>query len=127
MTQPEAQTLLRGINMFKELVTEDNMLNFKGVDGEVFGINLSSIKNSNLYGRHEVELNIPLEDFNDANDILCDIRFYIPEGLPDGETGGEGDGEEEENEEEGEEEEDENEDGDKPADKKKAAAKPAKK
>lgn len=30
-----------------------------------------------------MELSIPLEDFNDSHDILCDVRFYIPESIPE--------------------------------------------
>jgi hypothetical protein len=69
--------------MFKNITTEGDQIEFTSLDDEKFGINFSSIKNSNLYGRHEVELNIPLDDFNENNDILCDIRFYVPEAIPE--------------------------------------------
>ena len=85
--------------MFKEVNTEGDQISFKTLDDEEFGINFSSIKNSNLYGRHEVEMNIPLDDFNDNHDILCDIRFYIPEAIPEPEA-------EPENAEDGEEQND---------------------
>ena len=79
-------TLLKGINMFKSISSEGDQLTFTGLDEEEFGINFSAVKNSNLYGRHEVEMNIPLEDFNENNDILCDIRFYVPEAIPEPEA-----------------------------------------
>jgi len=30
-----------------------------------------------------VELNVPIDDFNENNDILCDIRFFVPEAIPE--------------------------------------------
>lgn len=103
-------TLLKGINLYKEVRLDGEFIDFVTLDDEVFQIESSLVKNTNLYNKNEVELNMPIEDFNEEHDVLCDIRFFIPESLPapskakGGEDDAEEEGEEEEFEEEGEEE-----------------------
>lgn len=119
-------TLLKGINLYKEVRLEGDFINFVSLDDEMFQIENSMVKNTNLYNKNEIELNMPIEDFNEEHDVLCDIRFFLPENVPvatrANEAGedGEEEGEEEEFEEEGEEEANE---GDQKKEDKKGAAK----
>lgn len=112
MSKEQSSTLLKGINLYKEIKVEGDKISFIALDDEAFYLDNSTIKNTNLYNKNEIELNMPIEDFNDEHDVLCDIRFYIPENAPastkfkeTGEDGEEEGDEEEEFDEEGEEEE----------------------
>ena len=109
MSKEQASTLLKGINLYKEVRLEGDSINFITLDDEMFSIDNSTVKNTNLYNKNEVELNMPIEDFNEEHDVLCDIRFFIPDNVvaqTKFKEDGEEEGEEEEFDEEGEEEED---------------------
>lgn len=82
MSKEQSSTLLKGINLYREVRLEPDHITFVSLDDEEFRIDNSSVKNTNLYNKQEVDINMPIEDFNDEHDILCDIRFYVHENAP---------------------------------------------
>ena len=69
---------MTGINLFSGFEDDDENLIIKTEKDENFNIPFSRIKNSAVYNHNEIELDMQFEEHNENHDILCEVRFFIP-------------------------------------------------
>lgn len=78
---------MKGINLLTGIDMSEDRLVGRYQEGEIISIPFSKIHNTAIYNHNEIEIDIPFEDFNEQHDVMCGIRFFIPNktDIPDAE------------------------------------------
>lgn len=79
MSQNHENKPIKGIHLLSGMECKDSCLvvDYKGT--KTLELPFDKIKNTAIYNDNEIELDIPLEQFNENDDNLCEIRFFFPQ------------------------------------------------
>lgn len=69
---------LKGIHVFTGFDMRGPSLVCNYHDAEIMSIPFKKIANTVIYNGNEIEIDLPLDNHNENDDILCEVRFFIP-------------------------------------------------
>lgn len=69
---------IKGIHLLSDLNVEGNSIRALYKEEEVFSIPFKKVANTALYNNVDIAIDVPFDEYLETDDILCEMRFYIP-------------------------------------------------